>query len=134
MRCLMWPSKHSIERNNNNNGRTLVGKKYRKIDQQLLNLVYHKSKLETIDETLAVLGGYAIIARAEFSSDSYPNVPSRDGVLTACAIVSCLLINVHLLALLMPDLESIEHNAITNVASLHTSSTTTLTTRISGNR
>ncbi|CAF3461496.1 unnamed protein product [Rotaria socialis] len=32
------------------------------------------------------------------------------------------------------DLESIEHNAITNVASLHTSSTTTLTTRISGNR
>ncbi|CAF3318970.1 unnamed protein product [Rotaria socialis] len=144
MRCLMWPSKHSIERNNNNNGRTLVGKKYRKIDQQLLNLVYHKSKLETIDETLAVLGGYAIIARVEFSSDSYPNVPSRDGVLTACAIVSCLLINVHLLALLIiiraavflhpKDLESIEHNAITNVASLHISSTTTLTTRISGNR
>jgi calcium release-activated calcium channel protein 1 len=37
----------------------------------------------------------------EFSIDSYPDVPSRDGVLTVYAIVSCLLVSVHLLALLM---------------------------------
>ena len=50
----------------------------------------------------------------EFSIDSYPNIPSRDGILTAYSIVSCLLVSVHLLALLMsmcilPEIKSVVH-------------------------
>ncbi|CAF1363131.1 unnamed protein product [Rotaria magnacalcarata] len=78
-----------------------LGKKHRKIDQRLLDLLDRKSKLETIIETSTVLGGCAIVVLVEFSTDSYPNVSSRDGVLTAYAIVSCLLISVHLLTLLI---------------------------------
>ncbi|CAF2053403.1 unnamed protein product [Rotaria magnacalcarata] len=60
-----------------------LGKKHRKIDQRLLDLLDRKSKLETIIETSTVLGGCAIVVLVEFSTDSYPNVSSRDGVLTA---------------------------------------------------
>ena len=50
----------------------------------------------------------------EFSIDSYPDIPSRDGVFTVYAIVSCLLVSVHLLALLMsmcilPEIKSLVH-------------------------
>ena len=50
----------------------------------------------------------------EFSIDTYPDIPAGDGVLTAYAIVSCLLVSVHLLALLMsvcilPEIKSVLH-------------------------
>jgi calcium release-activated calcium channel protein 1 len=55
------------------------------------------------------------VALVEFSIDTYPDIPSRDGVFTAYAIVSCLLVSVHLLALLMsmcilPEIKSVVHH------------------------
>ncbi|UJR35288.1 hypothetical protein I4U23_028051 [Adineta vaga] len=108
----MWFTRHSLRRESEDSGRSVGGKKSRKIDQRIETLLYRKSKLESASETSAVLSGFAIVALVEFSIDSYPDVPSRDGVLTAYAILSCLLVSVHLLALLMsvcilPEIKSV---------------------------
>lgn len=100
------------------------------MDQRIETLLYRKSKLESASETSAVLSGFAIasvskrcasnanrpfqVALVEFSIDAYPEVPSRDGVLTAYAVLSCLLVSVHLLALLMsvcilPEIKNVLH-------------------------
>lgn len=76
------------------------------------NLLYRKSKLESASETSAIISGFAIVALVEFSIDSYPDIPSRDGIFTAYTIVSCILVSVHLLALLMsicilPEIKSV---------------------------
>ncbi|CAF0761069.1 unnamed protein product [Adineta steineri] len=97
----MWFTRHSLRRQSDDVLRNAEGKKSRKIDQRIQTLLYRKSKLESASETSAVLSGFAIVALVEFSIDSYPDIPSRDGVLTAYAILSCLLVSVHLLALLM---------------------------------
>ncbi|CAF3325970.1 unnamed protein product, partial [Rotaria sp. Silwood2] len=89
-----------------------LGKIPRKTDQRIHNLLYRKSKLETVSGTSTVLSGFAIVALVKLSIDSYSYIFSRDGVLTVYVIVSYLLVSVHLLALLMsvcilPEVKSI---------------------------
>ncbi|CAF3727256.1 unnamed protein product [Rotaria sordida] len=80
----------------------IIGRKIsRKNNQQIHNLLYGRSKLATVSETSAILNEFAIVALIEFSIDSYPDIPFRDGVLTVYFILSCLLVSIHLLALLM---------------------------------
>ncbi|UJR08104.1 hypothetical protein I4U23_012381 [Adineta vaga] len=83
-----------------------------KTDQRLQNLFYRKSKLESVNETSALLSGFAIVAIVELSLDSYKDHSSNDGLLICYAIISCLLVGIHLLALLMsmcilPELKSV---------------------------
>lgn len=83
-----------------------------KEDQRLHNLLYRKSKLESVNETSALLSGFAIVAIVELSLDSYMEHKSSDGLIICYAIVSCLLVGIHLLALLMsmcilPELKSV---------------------------
>ncbi|CAF0988492.1 unnamed protein product [Adineta ricciae] len=83
-----------------------------KADQRLQNLFYRKSKLESVNETSALLSGFAIVAIVELSLDSYKDHSSNDNLLVCYAIISCLLVGIHLLALLMsmcilPELKSV---------------------------
>ncbi|CAF0894770.1 unnamed protein product [Adineta steineri] len=83
-----------------------------KEDQRLNNLLYRKSKLESVNETSALLSGFAIVAIVELSLDSYIEHKSSDVLIICYAIVSCLLVGIHLLALLMsmcilPELKSV---------------------------
>ena len=101
-----------------------------KNDQRLHNLLYRKSKLESVNETSALLSGFAIVsstaapsssyrhrssfkvAIVELSLDSYRSHTSNDALLICYAIISCLLVGIHLLALLMsmcilPELKSV---------------------------
>jgi calcium release-activated calcium channel protein 1 len=96
-------------------------------DQRLHNLFYRKSKLESVNETSALLSGFAIVslhhrknrcllilsqvAIVELSLDAYISRNAGETLLICYAIVSCLLVGVHLLALLMsmcilPELKS----------------------------
>ncbi|CAF3514115.1 unnamed protein product [Rotaria socialis] len=72
-----------------------------KTDQRIHNLFYRKSKLESVNETSALLSGFAIVAIVELSLDSYKDHSSNDGLIVCYAIISCLLVGIHLLALLM---------------------------------
>ncbi|CAF0929868.1 unnamed protein product [Rotaria sordida] len=88
------------------------GKAAHQDDQRLHNLYYRKSKLESVNETSALLSGFAIVAIVEFSLDAYTSSTTNDTFLICYAIVSCLLVGVHLLALLMsmcilPELKSV---------------------------
>ncbi|CAF1012918.1 unnamed protein product [Adineta ricciae] len=108
----MWFTRHSLRRQSEDSGQVSGDRKRCKSDQRVELLLYRKSKLESASETSAVLSGFAIVALVEFSIDSYSEVPSRDGVLTAYAVLSCLLVSVHLLALLMsvcilPEIKSV---------------------------
>ncbi|CAF1592058.1 unnamed protein product, partial [Didymodactylos carnosus] len=81
-------------------------------DQRLHNLFYRKSKLESVNETSALLSGFAIVAIVELSLDAYTSQNPGEGLLICYAIVSCLLVGIHLLALLMsmcilPELKSV---------------------------
>lgn len=92
-------------------------------------MLYRKSKLESVNETSALLSGFAIVsslyhskiniyfennlqvAIVELSLDSYTEHKSNDGLIICYAIISCLLVGIHLLALLMsmcilPELKS----------------------------
>lgn len=96
----------------------------------MLNLLYRKSKLESVNETSALLSGFAIVififssienekqstlfqvAIVELSIDSYIDNNQNDAVIICYAIISCLLVGIHLLALLMsmcilPELKSV---------------------------
>ncbi|CAF3407288.1 unnamed protein product [Rotaria socialis] len=75
-------------------------------DRRLSNLLYRKSKLESVNETSALL------TIVELSLDSYKENNSSNGLIICYAIVSCLLVGIHLLALLMsmcmlPELKSV---------------------------
>ncbi|CAF3437480.1 unnamed protein product [Rotaria sp. Silwood1] len=88
-----------------------VGKAHQD-DQRLHNLFYRKSKLESVNETSALLSGFAIVAIVELSLDAYASRNGSDSLLICYVIVSCLLVGVHLLALLMsmcilPELKSV---------------------------
>ncbi|UJR38238.1 hypothetical protein I4U23_030911 [Adineta vaga] len=81
-------------------------------DQRLHNLFYRKSKLESVNETSALLSGFAIVAIVELSLDAYTSHNAGDTLLICYTIVSCLLVGVHLLALLMsmcilPELKNV---------------------------
>ncbi|CAF3372001.1 unnamed protein product [Rotaria socialis] len=81
-------------------------------DQRLHNIFYRKSKLESVNETSALLSGFAIVAIVELSLDAYTSRSTSDGLLICYVIVSCLLVGVHLLALLMsmcmlPEIKSV---------------------------
>ncbi|CAF0719449.1 unnamed protein product [Adineta steineri] len=81
-------------------------------DQRLHNLFYRKSKLESVNETSALLSGFAIVAIVELSLDAYTSRNAGDALLICYVVVSCLLVGVHLLALLMsmcilPELKSV---------------------------
>ncbi|CAF1354302.1 unnamed protein product [Rotaria sordida] len=81
-------------------------------DHRIQNLFYRKSKLESVSETSALLSGFAIVAIVELSLDSYKGHSSNDGLIICYAIISCLLVGIHLLALLMsmcilPELKSV---------------------------
>ncbi|CAF1295567.1 unnamed protein product [Adineta ricciae] len=81
-------------------------------DQRLHNLFYRKSKLESVNETSALLSGFAIVAIVELSLDAYTSQKPNDTLLICYVIVSGLLVGIHLLALLMsmcvlPELKSV---------------------------
>ncbi|CAF1557213.1 unnamed protein product [Rotaria sp. Silwood1] len=83
-----------------------------KNDQRIQSLFYRKSKLESVNETSALLSGFAIVAIVELSLDSYKDNKSNNGLIICYAIISCLLVGIHLLALLMsmcilPELKSV---------------------------
>ncbi|CAF4526840.1 unnamed protein product [Rotaria sp. Silwood2] len=83
-----------------------------KNDQRIQSLFYRKSKLESVSETSALLSGFAIVAIVELSLDSYKDYSSNNGLIICYAIISCLLVGIHLLALLMsmcilPELKSV---------------------------
>ncbi|CAF4086432.1 unnamed protein product [Rotaria sp. Silwood1] len=73
-----------------------------KNDQRIQSLFYRKSKLESVNETSALLSGFAIVAIVELSLDSYKGNTSYNGLIICYAIISCLLVGIHLLALLRP--------------------------------
>ncbi|CAF3854025.1 unnamed protein product, partial [Rotaria magnacalcarata] len=52
-----------------------------KTDQRIHNLFYRKSKLESVNETSALLSGFAIVAIVELSLDSYKDHSSNDGLI-----------------------------------------------------
>ncbi|CAF0841519.1 unnamed protein product [Didymodactylos carnosus] len=81
-------------------------------DQRLHNLFYRKSKLESVNETSALLSGFAIVAIVELSLDSYTSQNPGNTLIICYAIISCLLVGIHLLALLMsmcilPELKNV---------------------------
>ncbi|CAF4453426.1 unnamed protein product, partial [Rotaria sp. Silwood2] len=83
-----------------------------KEDRRIQNLIYRKSKLESVSETSALLSGFAIVAIVELSLDSYKENKSSETLIIFYAIISCLLVSSHLLALLMsmcilPELKSV---------------------------
>ncbi|CAF0818344.1 unnamed protein product [Rotaria sordida] len=83
-----------------------------KEDRRLHNLLYRKSKLESVNQTSALLSGFAIVAIVELSLDSYKENKNSEGLIISYAIISCLLVGSHLLALLMsmcilPELKSV---------------------------
>ncbi|CAF0918284.1 unnamed protein product [Rotaria sp. Silwood1] len=87
-----------------------------KEDRRIHNLLYRKSKLESVNETSALLSGFAIVAIVELSLDSYEKNKSNEGLIICYAIISCLLVGIHLLALLMsmcilPEIKSVIRNS-----------------------
>ncbi|CAF3459000.1 unnamed protein product [Rotaria socialis] len=80
-------------------------------DRRLSNLLYRKSKLESVNETSALLSGFEIVAIVELSLDSYKENNSSNGLIICYAIVSCLLVGIHLLALLMSMLSGFSQTA-----------------------
>ncbi|CAF4654465.1 unnamed protein product [Rotaria socialis] len=113
----MWYTEKSIKRKSDrayeddDNSSELDNRHTHKGDRRLSNLLYRKSKLESVNETSALLSGFEIVAIVELSLDSYKENNSSNGLIICYAIVSCLLVGIHLLALLMSMLSGFSQTA-----------------------